>query len=69
MLGLHLLELAQGRGRFHSYAVVVILGVAARPDPPGAQAEEHGPDELAEAGRVHRLLLRFGAVLKLEPHV
>ena len=59
MLSLHLLELAQGRGGLHPNAVVVILRVAARADPPGAQAEEHGADELAEACRVHRLLLRL----------
>ena len=43
----------------------MILGVAPGPNPPGPQSQEHGSDQLSEAGRVHRVLLALAAVLQI----
>ena len=52
-------EPAERAGRLDPDPVVVVLGVPPGADPPGAQPEEDRPDQLAEAGGVHRLLLRL----------
>ena len=43
----------------------MILRVTPGPDPPCPQPQEHGADQLPEAGRVHRVLLALAAVLQI----
>ncbi len=58
-------DLIERRADLHTYAVVVVLGVAARAQTSRAQAEKHGANELAERGRIHRLDLLLGAVMQV----
>jgi len=51
----------QWRCRLHADSIVMVLGVAPGPNPPRPQAEKDRPDQLAEAGRVDRLLLGLRA--------
>ncbi len=53
------LQLAEWTVWLDPDAVVVVLGVAARPDPARAQTQKHRPDQLAKGGGVHRLLSRL----------
>ena len=59
------IEAIEARGWLDPDAVIMILGVAPGPDPPGPQSQEHGSDQLAKAGRVHRVLLALAAVLQI----
>ena len=59
------IEAIKARGWLDPDAVIMILGVAPGPNPPGPQSQEHGSDQLSEAGRVHRVLLALAAVLQI----
>lgn len=54
--------LHQRRVGLDADAVVVVLGVATRAESSRPQAVEHGPDQFAERGRVHRVQLVLVAV-------
>ena len=59
------IEAIEARGWLDPDAVIMILGVAPGPNPPGPQSQEHRSYQLPEAGRVHRVLLALAAVLQI----
>ena len=60
-----IIEPIEDGGWLDSDAVIMVLGVAPGPDPPRAQPQEHGADQLPEAGGVHWVLLALAAVLQI----
>ena len=57
------MELIEDGGGLHSYAIVMVFGIASGPDSSGAQSQKHGSNELAKTCGINWFL--FGLVTKI----